>query len=68
MPKFLEDKLRSEYAAKGKSGKELDHAVFGTMNSIGAMHGNKITEKGAEMEAKHEAEHPLKTLSRRSKR
>lgn len=53
MPKFLEDKLRGEYAAKGKSGRALDHAVYGTMNNIGAMHGNKITAKGKRMERKH---------------
>ena len=48
MPKFLEDKLKAEY---GKN----NHAVYGTMNKIGAMHGSKETEKGREMEAKHES-------------
>lgn len=56
MPKFLEDKLRREYAAKGKKGRALDHAVYGTMNNIGAMRGSKETRKGAEMEAKHQAD------------
>lgn len=49
MPAFLEDKLREEYG-------DNDHAIYGTMNKIGAMHGNKETEKGREMERKH-AEH-----------
>lgn len=53
MPRFLEEKLKAEYRAKGKKGKALDHAVYGTMNSIGAMRGNKITKKGERMEAKH---------------
>ena len=70
MPKFLEDKLRQQYAAKGKKGDALDHAVYGTMNSIGAMHGAKETAKGREMERKHEedqkTEHPLRRLSRRA--
>jgi hypothetical protein len=48
MPKFLEDKLRSEYG-------DNPRAIYGTMNKIGAMHGNKETEKGREMEAKHAA-------------
>ena len=46
MPKFLEDKLKKEY------GDNLG-AIYGTMNKIGAMHGNKETAKGREMEVKH---------------
>ena len=46
MPKFLEDKLKSEYPGN-------PHAVYGTMNKIGAMRGNKITKKGMAMERKH---------------
>lgn len=56
MPKFLEDKLRSEAARKGFKGRRADRYVYGTMNHMGAMHGNKETEKGAEMEAKHHAD------------
>ena len=48
MPKFLEDKLKKEYPNN-------PHAVFGTMNAIGAMHGSKITAKGMAMERKHNA-------------
>ena len=48
MPKFLETKLKKEYPNN-------PHAVYGTMNAIGAMKGNKITAKGREMEKKHEA-------------
>lgn len=46
MPDFLEKKLKAEYGNN-------DRAVYGTMNNIGAMHGNKITAKGRQMEAKH---------------
>ena len=46
MPKFLEQKLKAEYPNN-------PHAVYGTMNAIGAMHGNKETAKGRAMEAKH---------------
>ena len=48
MPKFLEDKLRAEYG-------DNPSAIYGTMNKLGAMHGNKETAKGREMERKHEA-------------
>jgi hypothetical protein len=48
VPQFLEDKLKKEYPGN-------DAAVYGTLNNIGAMHGNKITPKGREMERKHEA-------------
>ncbi len=46
MPKFLEDKLRAEYGDNA-------HAIYGTMNKIGAMRGNKETAKGRQMEKKH---------------
>jgi hypothetical protein len=46
MPKFLERKLKKEYPNN-------PHAVFGTMNKMGAMHGNKETAKGKAMEMKH---------------
>lgn len=48
MPQFLEKKLKEEYG-------DNDHAVFGTLNKIGAMRGNKETAKGRRMESKHEA-------------
>ena len=47
MPKFLENKLKKEYAGK-------DPAIpYKVMNSIGAMKGNKETAKGRAMEAQH---------------
>lgn len=46
MPKFLEDKLKKQYPNN-------PHAVFGTMNKIGAMRGSKETAKGRAMERKH---------------
>ena len=49
MPKFLESKLKSEYGND-------PHAIYGTMNKIGAMHGNKETPKGRQMEKKHKAD------------
>jgi len=51
MPVFLEDKLKREYGENSK-------IPFAVMNKIGAMHGNKETSKGREMEAKHERDHP----------
>jgi len=58
MPKFLERELKKEYGNN-------DHAIYGTMNSIGAMRGNKETAKGREMEKKHEAK--TKALKNKSK-
>jgi len=46
MPKFLEEKLKKEYPGN-------PHAVYGTLNKIGAMRGNKETAKGREMTVKH---------------
>jgi hypothetical protein len=49
MPKFLEDKLKREYPNN-------PGAVWGTMNKLGAVRGNKITAKGKQMERKHAAD------------
>lgn len=46
MPDFLEKKLKAEYGNN-------PHAIYGTLNKIGAMRGNKETKLGKEMEAKH---------------
>lgn len=48
MPAFLEAKLKAEYPGNA-------HAVYGTLNRIGAMHGNKETAKGRAMQAKHDS-------------
>jgi hypothetical protein len=55
MPEFIERKLKKEYPND-------PHAVYGTMNKLGLMHGNKETAKGRKVEAKHE-----KKLSAKSK-
>lgn len=46
MPKFLEKKLKKEY------GKD-SNIPYAIMNSLGAMKGNKETEKGKSMQKKH---------------
>jgi hypothetical protein len=48
VPKFLEAKLKKEYPGNPS-------AVYGTMNKLGFMHGNKETKKGKVAEKKHEA-------------
>ena len=53
MPKFLEEKLKAEASKKGFSGKRADRYVYGAMNNMGAMRGNKETAKGERMDAKH---------------
>jgi hypothetical protein len=57
MPKFLEDKLKKQYPNN-------PHAVFGTMNKLGAMRGNKETAKGKRMQAKHDKMVSLSSLTR----
>lgn len=47
MPKFLEKKLKKEYGFNSK-------IPYKVMNSIGAMHGSKVTAKGERMQVKHE--------------
>lgn len=46
MPKFLENKLKSEYGNNPR-------AIYGTLNKLGAMRGNKETPKGKAMQVKH---------------
>ncbi len=56
MPKFLEQDLEAAAAKKGFSGRKADEYVYGTLNDVGAMHGNKETPKGAAMQARHNAD------------
>lgn len=53
MPEFLESRLKKEAARKGFSGKRAARYVYGAMNNMGAMRGNKETRKGARMATKH---------------
>lgn len=53
MPAFLEKKLASEASKKGFKGKRAAKYIYGAMNNMGAMHGNKETAKGERMERKH---------------
>lgn len=55
MPKFLEEKLASEARKKGFSGKRAARYIYGGLNNMGAMHGNKETAKGRHMDKKHAA-------------
>jgi hypothetical protein len=57
VPKFLEDKLKQQYPNN-------PGAVYGTMNAIGAMHGNQETAKGRAMEKKHKADRVSKAISK----
>lgn len=57
MPKFLEEKLKKEYG-------DNPHAIYGTLNKIGAMRGSKETPKGRRMEKKHDQ----KTVALRKKK
>ena len=52
MPAFLEDQLKKFAAEKGKTGKEADKYIYGTMNNLGVMKGSKETAKGAALHLK----------------
>jgi hypothetical protein len=58
MPAFLERALSKSGRKHGFSGRRLARYVYGGMNTIGAMHGNKETAKGEAMDAKHAAKKP----------
>lgn len=61
MPAFLEEKLKAEYGNN-------PHAIYGTLNKLGAMKGNKETAKGRRMEAKHERDSRKGTIGDLMKR
>ena len=58
MPAFLENKLKQEYPGNPR-------AVFGTLNNIGAMKGNKETPKGKAMQAAHDAKKKKPMLAKK---
>jgi hypothetical protein len=65
--------LRHSGQKKGLKGEALDRYVFGHMQKMKAMKGNKITAKGEAMEEKHEgadfsADDAAYALARRKKR
>jgi hypothetical protein len=53
MPAFLEAKLKSAARKHGFTGERAAHYIYGAMNNMGAIRGNKETAKGAAMERKH---------------
>lgn len=60
IPAFLEAKLKKEYGNNPS-------VIYGTMNKLGFMHGNKETAKGAEAEKKHEAKMGALTRTARTR-
>ena len=55
MPIQLERKLKAEARKKGFKGRRADRYVYGSMNNMGVMHGNKITAKGRAVDKKMKA-------------
>lgn len=45
MPKELEEKLKRSGKKKGFVGKRLNKYIYGTMNKLGLMKGNKTSKK-----------------------
>ncbi len=58
MPNFLIAKLKKEYPNN-------PGAVYGTLNNLGAMKGNKETAKGKAMDKKHERDVKKKLLDKK---
>lgn len=54
MPTFLEKRLRASARRKGYKGAQVEHYVYGAMNNLGAMRGNRVTKKGEAMQRKHD--------------
>jgi hypothetical protein len=54
VPEFLERKLKAKAAKKGLKGRRAARYVYGGLNNMGAMHGNKETAHGKAMQRKHE--------------
>lgn len=54
MPEFLEKKLKSGARKRGLRGRAAKRYVYGAMNNMGAMRGNRETQRGARMQAKHD--------------
>lgn len=52
MPKELEKSLAKAAKKKGLKGKRKAAYIYGTMNNMGVMKGNKMTKKGKKMDAK----------------
>lgn len=59
MPAFLEAALQKGAAKAGLSGRQADRYVYGAMNRMGAMRGNRETPKGRAMQAKHDRQFRL---------
>ena len=57
MPKQIEAVIRRSAEKKGLTGRRADAYTYGTLNDIGAVHGNKETAKGAKMEKKYIRDH-----------
>jgi hypothetical protein len=53
MPKKLENKLRREANHMGLTGRKADAYVYGTMNNLGMMHGNKVVTHHSQRQPRH---------------
>lgn len=68
MPEFLERALEAGAEKKGITGERAKRYIYGAMNNLGAMHGNRETPKGRRMERKHDRKLAgLKSLLRKQK-
>lgn len=57
MPKRIINAMKKGYKGKGLSEKEVNKRVYGALNNMGYIHGNKETKKGRKAEAKYNRDH-----------
>lgn len=57
MPVIVERELERSADKKGFTGERKARYIYGTMNKLGLMEGNKETPKGKAMEKEHEHGH-----------
>lgn len=57
MPKRIINAMKRGYKGKHLSEKEVNKRVYGALNKMGFIHGNKETKKGVRAEKKYNRDH-----------
>lgn len=57
MPKKIISAMRRAYKGKNISEKEVNKRIYGKLNKMGFIRGNKETKKGVKAEAKYTRDH-----------
>lgn len=68
MPLFLERRLAAGARKKKLTGEKAKAYIYGALNNLGMMKGNKVTPKGEAAQEKHEEDQRRLKSHRRSYR